>query len=695
MLMPRSRFRPVPNWWCLALLTVLTGPAAGVETIPDVPVPTPQQVAWHEAGVGLFFHWAPNVYQGGEGDNRSTPRDRINPDRFDADQWAGAVEAANAKYMIFVAKHVGGYCAWQTKTTDYSLTTSPWKQGRGDMVGELARACQARALKFGVYLSPLDKTHGAGVSGRMSSPEKQASYDEIYRRQLTEILTGYGPMFEMWFDGGNIVPINDLIDAHAPGIIAYHGRRRGGSRWVGNEHGFAPYPCWNTVPWREGESPPWGAGTSTGNLWCPAECDVSLIRPRWFWSPGSDGSILSLDSLLEIYYLSVGRGVNLLLNVAPDDHGEVPAAQLQRLREFGAEIRTRFAKPLCGTSGAGDGLALDLDGERMIDHVVLREDIRGGERVRRFLVEGRRPNGHWLALVRGSQIGNRQIIPIPATSLTALRLTVQESVAPVTIREFSVLHVDRPVPRLAYREGALVALRAPGISRSRDGHFAIDCPTPDWEIRYTLDGSEPTRESMLYREPQGLPLGGVLKARYFEAGDATAAGGPVATRHFGLRPSEITVLRASSEERDTPATAAFDGDPAKMWHAAWRKEIVSPPHEIVVDLGETRSVTGIGYLARQDAVGNFPTSVRVWASETADGFSGEPHFEGSFGNFETEPQAARKLDFPRPARGRYLRLVYPDEVRKTRCVASAEIDVLVATEKSGPVNGASPAVPGP
>ena len=108
-------------------------------------MPTPQQVAWHEAGVGLFFHWAPNVYQGGEGDNLSTPRDKINPDRFNAGQWVQAVKAANAGYMIFVAKHVGGYCAWQTKTTDYSLKTSPWKQGQGDMLAELAKACQAKA----------------------------------------------------------------------------------------------------------------------------------------------------------------------------------------------------------------------------------------------------------------------------------------------------------------------------------------------------------------------------------------------------------------------------------------------------------------------------------------------------------------------------------------------------------------------
>jgi hypothetical protein len=113
-------------------------------------VPTPQQLLWHEAGVGLFFHWAPNVYQGTEGDNRSTPRDQINPDRFNADQWVEAVKIANAGYMIFVAKHVGGYCAWQTTTTDYSLKTSPWKQGKGDMLAELAKACQTAGVRLGV-----------------------------------------------------------------------------------------------------------------------------------------------------------------------------------------------------------------------------------------------------------------------------------------------------------------------------------------------------------------------------------------------------------------------------------------------------------------------------------------------------------------------------------------------------------------
>ena len=435
----------------LLLPAVAVSAAEGAVNIPE---PTTQQLAWHEAGIGLFFHWAPNVYQGGEGDNRSTPRDKINPDRFNADQWVQAVKAANAGYMIFVAKHVGGYCAWQTKTTDYSLKTSPWKQGKGDMLAELAKACQAGGIRLGVYLCPRDDTQGAGDGGRTPSPEKQAAYNETYRQELTEILTGYGPMFEMWFDGGNIVPINDLIDQHSPGIISFQGRRTGGSRWVGTEHGFAPYPCWNTIDWKPGETPKEGAGSPTGNTWCPAECDVSILRPNWFWSEGSDKRILSLNDLIEIYYMSVGHGVNLLLNATPDSHGEVPAAQMKRLQEFGDEIRARFAKPLFTTRVEGNKVILEFGSEQTIDHIVLREEISGGERIRKFLIEGRRADDTWLALARGTQVGSRQIIPLPATAVTGLRFTVQESVAPVTIRELSALRVNRPVPKLAYRESS-------------------------------------------------------------------------------------------------------------------------------------------------------------------------------------------------------------------------------------------------
>jgi len=432
------------------LVTALAWSALA-EDRSNLVVPTPQLAEWQDAGLGVFVHWAPNVYQGAEGDNLSTPRDKINPDRFDAAAIVRAAKSAHAGYLIFVAKHVGGYCAWQTDTTDYSLKTSPWNHGQGDMVGELAKACRKQGLRFGVYLSPRSDIHHVGGGGQAADPEKQENYNAIYRRQLTEILTGYGPMFEMWFDGGNIVPVNDLVAKLAPGIITFQGRRANSTRWVGTEEGFAPYPCWNTIAWKENETPREGAGTPDGNLWCPAECDVSILRPNWFWKEGSDAQVLTLEQLIEIYYLSVGRGVNLLLNITPDGHGQIPEAQTRRLKEFGDEISARFGRPLFTTHGEGSSLALDFSGERTIDHVLLREDIRSGERVRKFIVEGRAADGQWQTLIRGTQIGNRQIFPVLPVELTALRLTVQDSVAPAKLRELSAFNVNRTVPKRAYR----------------------------------------------------------------------------------------------------------------------------------------------------------------------------------------------------------------------------------------------------
>ena len=419
---------------------------------PQLPLPSRAQAEWLDAEVGIFIHWAPNVYQGTEGDNLSTPREKINPDRFNASLLVQAAKSAGAGYVIFVAKHVGGYCAWQTDTTDYSLKTSPWRNGKGDMVEDLAEACHEQSLHFGVYLSPRSDIHGVGGGGKAANVDKQKEYNEIYRRQLTEILTKYGHMFEMWFDGGNVVPVNDLIDKLAPEIITFQGRRANSTRWVGTEHGFAPSPCWNTVDWKPGETPPEGAGSPDGNTWCPAECDVSILRPAWFWREGSDRRILSLDDLVEIYYMSVGRGVNLLLNITPDGHGELPEAQVRRLKEFGAEIHTRFAKPLAATSASAGAVELTLPGTPTVDHLQLREDIRQGERVRQFVVEGRGADGQWTVLWRGTQIGSRQLVPIAPVPLAAVRLKVERSVGQPAIKELAVFQVGRPVPKSAFRE---------------------------------------------------------------------------------------------------------------------------------------------------------------------------------------------------------------------------------------------------
>lgn len=412
-------------------------------------VPSPSQVAWHREPVGLFIHWAPNAIKGIEGDDLSIPPGKVVPDRFDAGAVADAARAAGAGYVVFVAKHVGGWCAWPTRTTDYSIRSSSWKDGRGDMVGELAAACRRRGLRFGVYLSPRSDIHGVGIGGRAKDPSRQAESERLYREQLTEVLTAYGPMHEVWFDGGNIVPVNDILERLAPECITFQGRRPNSIRWVGTEHGHAPYPCWSTVRWDGTSTPPEGAGDPEGNLWCPAEVDVSILRPRWFWYPGSDRQVLSLRELTEIYYLSVGRGCNLLLNVAPDPRGEIPPAQLERLREFGELVRQRFGHPLAeGDLLPGAELALTMAAGK-VDHVRLSEDIARGERVRGFVLEGR-VAGKWTLLCAGSQVGPRQIIPFDPVAADALRVRWEGPADKLRLEAFAV---GAEAPEKAYRRG--------------------------------------------------------------------------------------------------------------------------------------------------------------------------------------------------------------------------------------------------
>ena len=201
----------------LALIACSSGQVSlAADSAGKLARPTPEQAAWQACEIGMFIHFAPNTWTDREGDDLTLPLEKMNPSELDTEQWVAAAEAMGAKYIVFVAKHVGGFCMWQTETTDYSVKSIPWRGGKGDVLGDLAASCRKRGMKLGVYLSPCDRKHGAGVGGRCGSPAEQQRYNELYRRQLTEVLTQYGEMFEVWFDGSNIVPVSDLLHKHAP-----------------------------------------------------------------------------------------------------------------------------------------------------------------------------------------------------------------------------------------------------------------------------------------------------------------------------------------------------------------------------------------------------------------------------------------------------------------------------------------------
>lgn len=408
----------------------LTGPKA---------LPTPEQAAWHDTEIGMFIHFAPNTWQDCEYDRRDTPLDQINPIKLDTDQWVQVAESMGAKYIVFVAKHVGGFCMWQTDTTDYSIKNTAWRGGKGDVLADLSASCKKRGMKLGVYLSPRDDTFGAETSGKCSSPEMQAQYADIYRQQLTEVLSRYGEMYEVWFDGSNVIEVGDVLKQHAPNSMIFQGKYAT-IRWVGNEDGLAPYPAWNCTTKEAAQRGATAAdSTPFGDVWLPSECDVSL-RQNWFWNTKNEKTIKTLDQLMDIYYRSVGRGAVLLLNVTPDTTGLIPEPDAARAKEFGDEIRRRFESALASTSGDGDSLELGLTAVRPVDHVILMEDIMQGERILDYAVEAE-VNGEWKEVVRGTAVGHKKIDRFDPIESGRWRFRCLKSNGSVSLRKFAVYNV--------------------------------------------------------------------------------------------------------------------------------------------------------------------------------------------------------------------------------------------------------------
>jgi len=403
--------------------------------------PSPEQVAWQDMEMTMFIHFAPSTWQDTQHDNLSTPLSAINPERLDTDQWADVAVAMGARMIVFVAKHVGGFCWWQTDSTDYGVKNTPWRGGKGDVMKDLAASCRKRGLKLGVYLSPADLKHNVGVGGRAKVPAEQEHYERMYRQQLTELLSRYGEIGEVWFDGSNVVSVADILQQYAPHAMVFQGPQATIS-WIGNEEGLARSPTWNAMPLDKARS-----GVSTGydsdpdgQVWLPSECDAR-IRSDWFWSSKNAASLKSVGQLMNMYYRSVGHGAVLLLNHTPDTTGRIPDADAKRAAEFGAEIQRQFGHSLAETSGRGTTVELDLGQLRRLDHIITAEDIREGERVREYVLEGLGSDQAWRLLAEGTAIGHKKIDRFAPVEVSKLRLRVTRAAAEPRIRSLAAFSV--------------------------------------------------------------------------------------------------------------------------------------------------------------------------------------------------------------------------------------------------------------
>lgn len=432
------------GWGSVAALALLLAPrlvGSGLQVGPAGPArPSPPQLAWHDLELGMFLHFAPQTWQDSEQDRLTVEPSAMNPEKLDTEQWVRVAESMGARYIVFVAKHEGGFCWWQTQTTDFGVRNTPWRGGKGDVLKDLAEACHRHRMKLGVYLSPQDRKHGVGVGGRATDPGRQSEYEKLFREQLTEVLSRYGEMTEVWFDGSLVFDVGDILARYAPNAVVFQGPQAS-IRWVGNEDGIAPYPAWNSVRFPK-EGVAWGDytardGDPDGNRWLPNECDAR-IRATWFWHTDNAHTLKSVDQLLDMYYRSVGRGAVLLLNQTPDRSGLIPEADAARAAEFGAEIRKRLGKPVAETKGTGNEVRLRVVPPAEIDHVVTMENIQLGELVRAYVIEGM-VDGQWQQLAAGTAIGHKKIDRLPAAvRVSQIRLRLNAVGGVPTIRQLAV-----------------------------------------------------------------------------------------------------------------------------------------------------------------------------------------------------------------------------------------------------------------
>lgn len=429
--------------------------------------PTRAQVCFHEMELGMFIHFMPTTWltQGGVYADLS----RINPGKLDTDQWVDVAVSMGAKYIVFVAKHGPGFRYWQTDVTSFGVKQLAWRRGKGDILADLAASCRRRGMKLGVYLTAWDGYYGAGEGGIIggesldkamklrgekleATPQAQVAYTKIYRRELAEVLSRYGEICEIWFDGGVQLPVHDIIEKYAPDAMVFNAPCDqpivNPIRWCGNENGTVNYPLWNgrypvRIPEADSTNPEYFTGDPAGQPWEPVECDTTLrygppgYPPKWAWEPDQEHLVRTVDQLMEIYYHSVGRGAVLLVNHAPDPSGLIPEGDVRRAAEFGAEIQRRFGNSRAETSGKGKVVELRLGRPVRIDHVVAMEDISQGQRVAAYVVEGLRGRT-WTEIASGSTIGYKKIDRFDPVTVSAIRLRMTRSLAAPVIRKLSV-----------------------------------------------------------------------------------------------------------------------------------------------------------------------------------------------------------------------------------------------------------------
>lgn len=611
----------------LSVFTLLLASCARQVTAPAPMsvVPTERQIEWFDTEYYGFIHFGPNTFTGNEWGHGDEDPNVFDPQELDTDQWARVMKEAGMKGVVLTAKHHDGFCLWPSKQSTHTVSQSKWRDGGGDIVKMLSESCKKYGLKFGIYLSPWDMNHPD-----FTTPK----YNDAYIKTIEEVLTNYGEIFEFWYDGGDTGKngkkqiydwdrFDEKIRQLQPGIVINGCRDL---RWVGNEEGYAPETCWAMMDkdsLNEAESRKdgsvltlYGRGVESGDIWAPAECDVS-IRPGWFYRPGENSRVKSVEQLFDIYMGSVGRNATLILNVPPDRRGLIPETEARRLKQLREHIEECFrvnlalgtkvtatnsrsteysaAKAInnnCQSYWATEDsvtratLTFEWSTPQTINAIMLQEYISLGQRIQKFDIETL-VSGEWKMVANGTTVGHKRILRFDDIETTRLRINITDSRAAITLSNIGIYNFPQ-------------VITTPAIERTSDGMLTMSTTVKNSKIHYTMDGEEPTASANLYTGAFSMPKAGVIKAKLFDERGVRSS--ETIEKRFDIIKSRWLIVGCDSQqESGYNAENAIDDNGESIWMSGQTKGVSGGhPHHIVVDLAEEYTLKGFTYLPRQD-----------------------------------------------------------------------------------------------
>ncbi|WP_433764034.1 alpha-L-fucosidase [Flavobacterium ginsenosidimutans] len=669
---------------------------------PFGPVPTQKQIDWQEMEFYAFVHFSLNTFTNKEWGYGDESPELFNPSQLDVRQWARVVKEAGMKGIILVAKHHDGFCLWPSAYTERSVKNSPWENGKGDLVKELAAACKEYDLKLGLYLSPWDRNHP-----QYGKPE----YITYFRNQLKELLTNYGDVFEMWFDGANggdgyygganeTRKINSLtyynwdetyklIYSIAPKTLVW-GVGPSEARWIGNEEGRAGKTNWSLLRQKDELAgkvhyTEFMSGHEDGEKWVPGEADVS-IRPGWFYHSVEDDKVRSLDEMVDIYYESIGRNATLLLNLPVDRRGLVHENDEERLKELVATIKADFKKELLAetqvqasnirANDSNFGPQNVVDGNKdtywatddkvkqatieftfkkptAINRILLQEYIKLGQRVKAFSVEAK-VNGQWKTIANETTIGYKRILRLDRVTASAIRVNILDAKAGFVINTIE-----------AYNAPTFV--KEPQILRDKNGLVTIKSEDGN-AVYYSLDGKNPSEKSVLYKAP--FTYNKAVEIKAISRNTKEKINSAVKTAKYGVSKEKWKVISVSSGD-DKSVERIIDGDANTDW--GFGNDENKLPQTVVIDMGELVSIKGFTYTPQQ--VGNNLNLISNYELYTSvDSFYWDKQSEGEFSNIKHNP--IEQIKSFTAVKARFLKFVATAAVGKGQTVSIAEIGVV-------------------